>query len=185
MGTCISHDSKWKVTACTLLKRTCFISFGCLIKVGCNMVTWHLSTMYIFYCSVTWNSSENNHVYFFFLSMPYTCEPFWEIKEKKEWIWYNRTLDNCKESHHTWLPLLLILDVKPWYTGVITIASSRQTISVKDSESATWCHSKRPSTTPDLNETCIVLTLEQRRVKKSFVPCWRFQDSCPLYLVTL
>ena len=79
-------------------------------------------------------------------------------------------MDNCKESHHTWLPLLLILDVKPWYTGV-TIASSRQTIPVKDSESATWCHSKRPSTIPDLNETCIVLTLEQGRVKKSFVSC--------------
>ena len=81
-----TYDSKRKITACTLLKRTCFISFGCVIKVGCNMVTWHLSTMHIFCCSVTWNSSENNHLYFFFLSMPpYTCEPFWKIKEKKEW----------------------------------------------------------------------------------------------------
>ena len=68
--------------------------------------------------------------------MPYTSEPFWEKEEKKAWILYNRTLDNCKESHHTWLPVLLILDVKPSYTGV-TIASSRQTIPVKDSESAT------------------------------------------------
>ena len=48
---------------------------------------------------------------------------------------------------------------------------SIKTVPVKDSESATCSHSKRPSTIPDLNETSIVLTLEKGIVKTSFVVC--------------
>ena len=48
---------------------------------------------------------------------------------------------------------------------------SIKTVPVKDSESATCSHSKRPSNIPDLNETSIALTLEQGRVKTSFVLC--------------
>ena len=62
---------------------------------------------------------------------------------------------------------------------------SIKTVPVKDSESATCSHSKRPSTIPDLNETSIVLTFEQGIVKTSFVVCLRFQNSCAPYLVAL
>ena len=120
-----------------------------------------------FYCSRTWNSSENNH-FNFFLSMPCTCKACWEIEDRL--TWYNRTLDNCKECYHTWLLVLSILPVKPWYAvAALTIAPSRQ---------FQWRTMKvlpvviqRDLPLSQTYETSTVLTLEQGIVKTSFVVC--------------
>ena len=59
---------------------------------------------------------------------------------------------------------------------------SIKTVPVKDSESATCSHSKRPSTIPDLNETSTVLTLEQEIVKTFFVVCFKVTEQlCSIF----
>ena len=79
-----TNDSKWKITACTLVKEP--LQSGRLIKVGCNMVTRRLSAMYSF-IAVCFEIHLRLIILisFFFpwhIHMD-TCKPFWEIEGKK------------------------------------------------------------------------------------------------------